>query len=455
MERAAATVTPKRAVATQQTKRREEMIAGFTFMFPAVFILFVFMIIPLGVALFFSITDWSGQTPLGQTLTPASGAVVFTNQSADEITISAGTIVTAGEGDDLKEYRVLAPVTLAAGAGSTVEAPIEAVTAGEDGNSRPDAITGLPPDLIERVTVTNPARVRGGLDDAYQLVGLRNYEQVLISGRRVDDFYTALKNTMYYVLGVVPTQTLIALLLASVVNQRWLRGRGFFRTAFYFPSITSSVVISLIFVFLFSRSGPVNGLLNIIPGYESITWLDNADGVLHNFLALFGITRQSAPFLADTQFLNLSLWDWLSGPSVTMLTIMLLAIWTTIGTMMVIYLAALQGIPGQVYEAAKVDGATGWQTFRFITFPLLRPTTFFVVTIGLIGTFQVFDQVYVISKGEPEDTTLTIAYLVYRNAFGSDPAMGRAAATAIVLFIIIFVFTLLQRRLTGGDRAEA
>jgi multiple sugar transport system permease protein len=120
---------------------------------------------------------------------------------------------------------------------------------------------------------------------------------------------------------------------------------------------------------------------------------------------------------------------------------------------MIIYLAALQNIPAHVYEAAYVDGATSWQTFRKITVPLLRPTTFFVVTLGLIGTFQVFDQVFVISSGGPAKTTLTIAYLVYNNGFRNS-AMGVAAATAILLFIIIFAFTLLQRRLVGGEKAN-
>jgi multiple sugar transport system permease protein len=293
-------------------------------------------------------------------------------------------------------------------------------------------------------------------EGAYEFVGLQNYQSLLVSGRRVADFYTALKNTVYYVIGVVPTQTLIALVLAVILNQKWLKGRGFFRTAFYFPSITSSVVISLIFVFLFTRGGPVNGLLQaIFPNFSPITWLDNADGIIHNILGLFGVTEQTVGPWAQTEIFRISLWDWISGPSVTMLMIMLLAIWTTIGTMMVIYLAALQNIPGQVFEAATVDGATTWQTFRFITLPLLRPTTFFVVTIGLIGTFQVFDQVYIVSKGEPQDTTLTIAYLVYRNAFDpQQPLMGLASATAIVLFIIIFIFTLLQRRITGSDQAN-
>ncbi|MFQ3660249.1 MAG: sugar ABC transporter permease, partial [Anaerolineae bacterium] len=148
---------------------------------------------------------------------------------------------------------------------------------------------------------------------------------------------------------------------------------------------------------------------------------------------------------ASTRVAGLTLWDWLSGPSVTMFTIMILNTWTTIGTLMVIYLAALQNIPGSVYEASSIDGANAWQQFRLITVPLLAPTTFFVVTIGLIGTFQVFDQIFVISSGGPAKTTLTIAYIVYTNGF-QNSEMGLAAATALVLFVIIFIFTLIQRR---------
>src|SRR5215813_6052903 len=142
----------------------------------------------------------------------------------------------------------------------------------------------------------------------YQLVGLQNYQSLLITGRRVQDFYTALKNTVYYVLGVVPTQTIIALVLAVILNQRWLKIRGFFRTAFYFPSITSSVVISLIFVFMFTKGGPVNGLLQgLFPNFTPVTWLDNADGVLHNFLGLFGITKSTIGAWGSTTFLNITL----------------------------------------------------------------------------------------------------------------------------------------------------
>jgi len=185
----------------------------------------------------------------------------------------------------------------------------------------------------------------------------------------------------------------------------------------------------------------------LFSGYENnqfINWLDDPRGIIHILLGQFGVTRTSVGDWASNRMFGNTLWEWISGPSVTMSTIMILNAWTTIGTMMVIFLAALQNIPNHVYEAAAIDGANGWQIFRRITVPLLRPTTFFVVTLGLIGCFQVFDQVYVISSGGPAKTTYTIAYMVYLNGFDRS-AMGLAAATAIVLFFIIFTFTLLQR----------
>jgi len=252
---------------------------------------------------------------------------------------------------------------------------------------------------------------------------------------------------VYYSLGVVPAQTVIALFLAIIVNQKFLKAKGFFRTAFYFPSITSSVAISVVFLWLFNK----NGIINIISGLN-VTWTDDLHGVFQNFLGLFGITIRTAPgWLIHTTVLGQTLWNWISGPSVSMLAIMILATWTTVGTLMLIFLAALQDIPVPLNEAAAVDGATRWQIFRKITVPLLRPTTFFIITIGLIGTLQMFDQSFVISggTGNPAGTTLTVALVVYRNAFGSYNA-GLGAATAFVLFVIIMIFTLIQRRITGN-----
>lgn len=284
-------------------------------------------------------------------------------------------------------------------------------------------------------------------------IGVDNYENVLAGGGiRQSDFFKALKNTTYFALGVVPVQTILALLLAVVVNQKMLRFKNFFRTAYYFPSITSSVAISLIFLFLYQRSGLINNVLETITfgAWEPIAWMSDARGLIHIVLESLGITLRDGPEFLRTQLLGLTVWDWISGPSVALTAIMIMNIWTTIGTMMIIFIAALQDIPSSVYEAASVDGATAWPTFRRITVPMLRPTIFFVVTLGLIGTYQVFDQIYVMSSGGPAKTTLTMAFMVYRNGFRNSE-MGLGAAIAILLFIIIFVLTLIQRRITGSE----
>lgn len=285
------------------------------------------------------------------------------------------------------------------------------------------------------------------------LIGLQNYEELLLRGGiRQADFFKALKNTTYFALGVVPLQTALALFFAVVINQRMLRFKGFFRTAYYFPSITSSIAISLLFLFFYQKSGLINQILEALTfgGWESIAWLSDARGLTHIILGWFGITLRSGPEWLRAELLGLSVWDWISGPSVALMAIMLMNTWTTIGTLMVIFVAALQDVPRSVYEAASIDGATGWTTFRKITLPLLRPTTFFVVTLGMIGTFQVFDQVYVMSSGGPAKTTLTMAYMVYRNGF-LNSEMGLGAAIALLLFIIIFTLTLIQRRITEGS----
>ncbi|MDQ3250449.1 MAG: sugar ABC transporter permease [Chloroflexota bacterium] len=285
-------------------------------------------------------------------------------------------------------------------------------------------------------------------------VGLDNYYEILFKGgNRQADFFKGLKNTSYFALGVVPLQTSIALLLAIVINQRLLRFKGFFRTAFYFPSITSSIAISLLFLFFYQKSGLINQILETLTfgAWESVAWMADARGLFHIILGWFGVTLRDGPGWFRNDFLALPIWDWISGPSVALLAIMLQNTWTTIGTLMLIFVAALQDVPREVYEAANMDGANTWTTFRKITLPLLRSTTFFVITLGLIGTFQVFDQVYVMSAGGPAKTTMTMAYMVYQNGF-RDSAMGLGAAIALCLFVIIFTLTMIQRRFTEGAK---
>jgi multiple sugar transport system permease protein len=274
-------------------------------------------------------------------------------------------------------------------------------------------------------------------------VGGENYAELLAGGGLPQrDFATSLRNNAYYVLLVVPIQTALSLALAVLVNRQLLRGRGFFRTAFYFPSVTSSVAITVVFLFLFTSTGAINRVLAAL-SVDGPNWIADPRGVLHIILGVVGVDRppgalQSAPFL------GLSWWEWLAGPSVAFCMYIVMAIFTTSGTFMLLFLAALQNISGEVQEAAEVDGATAWQRLRYVTIPMLRPTIFTVVTLGLIGTWQVFDQIYTGTRGSPGKTTLTPAYLSYETSF-VDQQWGEGAAIAFILFAIIVVMTIVQR----------
>jgi len=279
-------------------------------------------------------------------------------------------------------------------------------------------------------------------------VGANNYKDLFLKdGLTRQTFMQSIGNTFYYVLLVVPLQTITSLLLALVVNNKLLKGKSFFRTAFYFPSVTSSIAISTVFLFLFSNSGAVNGLLKLF-GITGPQWFSDSRGLLHLLLGLFGADN---PSWAQGQIFGRSLWDWLSGPSVAMCVIIILAIWTTTGTFMLMFLAALQDLPVEIDEAAALDGVSAWQKFRLVTVPMLRPAVFLVVTLGLIGTWQVFDQIYVMGKGAPDGTTMTPAFLSYSQSFTSLK-YGTGAAMAFIVFIIIVVLTWFQRRVMREDK---
>jgi multiple sugar transport system permease protein len=244
--------------------------------------------------------------------------------------------------------------------------------------------------------------------DLSRFVGLDNYLQMFHDPR----FQRALWNTSLYSLGVVPVQVCLALALALIVNSR-IRGKTFFRVIYFLPTVTSTVAVSVMFLFLFKK-----------------------DGLVNHVLGWFGIPGRS----------------WFLDVDFALPSIMLMAVWTTVGQFMVIYLAGLQDIPQDLYEAAEVDGAGPWRKFWHITLPLLKPTTFFIVVMSIIGTFQVFDQMYVISKGEggPLDATLTVVLYLYNVAF-KDFKMGYASAIAFFLFFVILILTLIQRRIFGEE----
>jgi multiple sugar transport system permease protein len=276
-----------------------------------------------------------------------------------------------------------------------------------------------------------------------QPVGLDNYAAILTeTGLAQRDFGTALRNNLYYVLLVVPLQTALALFLAVQVNRRVLRGRGVFRTAFYFPSVTSSIAITTIFLWLFLGSGAVNATLAVL-GIEGPNWMADPTGIIHGALAGLGVAGPPEALTADGP-LGLTWWSWLSGPSVAMCVLIIMAIFTTSGTFMLLFLAALQNVSGEIDEAASLDGAGSLRKFFSVTLPMLKPTLFTVITLGLIGTWQVFDQVYLIQNGDPGKTTLTPAYLAFTQSF-QELEYGQGAAIAFILFGIIVAFTVLQR----------
>lgn len=265
-------------------------------------------------------------------------------------------------------------------------------------------------------------------------VGGVNYQKVLVdSGLAQRDFGTAIRNNLYYVLLVVPLQTALSLFLAVQVNRRLLKGRGFFRTAFYFPSVTSSIAITTIFIFLFTSSGAVNQVIGWF-GVQGPNWFSNPSGI---FSAVTGGVPGDGP-------LGLNWAAWLSGPSVAMCVLIILAIFTTSGTFMLLFLAALQNVGEEIEDAASVDGAGAFRKFFSVTLPMLKPTLFTVLTLGLIGTWQVFDQIYLTGGGDPGKTTLTPAFLAYDTSF-YNLKWGQGAAIAFVLFGIIVGLTLLQR----------
>lgn len=239
-------------------------------------------------------------------------------------------------------------------------------------------------------------------------VGTANYNYIF----HIDPvFWTAIGNTVEYSIIVVTFQTVIAFTLALIVNQN-IRGKTFFRTMFYFPSVTSSVAITLLFMYLFNNLGLVNAVL-----------------------AHFGITGP----------------NWIGSPKYVLKSIMGLNIWTTTGTLMVIFLASLQNVPRDTLEAAAIDGATGAQAVRRIILPQIRPAIFFVVATGLIGTLQVFDQAFIVSQGSggPENATTTAVLYIYNMAF-TNGYYGVAAAASFVLFCFIFVATIAVRRFIEG-----
>ena len=233
-----------------------------------------------------------------------------------------------------------------------------------------------------------------------QYTGLANYQKVFTDPIAQKTFV----NTFYYTFASVPIGMLLALLLAILLNQK-LRGLSFFRTAFYLPVISSTVAISVIFVWV----------------------LDPSYGLLNRALGLIGIS----PI------------PWLTSPQWAMPAVILVTVWRSLGFNMIIFLAALQEIPEELHDAAKIDGASSRQKFLRVVIPLISPAIFFVTVTSIINSFQSFDLVYNMTKGGPARATYLIGYYIWEQAF-KYLNMGYGASIAFVLFFLILIVTLVQ-----------
>lgn len=228
-----------------------------------------------------------------------------------------------------------------------------------------------------------------------------------------DRFLASLKNTIIYCIGTVPLTLAAALGLAVILNQK-VKGRNFFRTVSFFPYVASLVAVAAVWNMLFSpqKSGPVNMILYHL-----------------------GVAAKDLP-------------KWAADPDWVMFTVVLFSVWKNMGYYMVIYLAGLQGINAELYEAASLDGANTWQRFRYITWPQLQPTTFFVTIMLTINCFKVYDIVYMLaggSNGVLNKSAIVLVYHIYEEAFRNWD-LGYASAVAMILFLLVLAVTLIQFR---------
>jgi multiple sugar transport system permease protein len=267
-----------------------------------------------------------------------------------------------------------------------------------------------------------------------QWTGIENYR------RAVDDpqFRQVLYNTLNYVLYSVPLTVLAALGIASLLNTQ-IFGKQAFRTIYFIPYVTTWVAVSIVFKYVFNEQfGLTNYILHSFR-LPTFGWLNEPRGIIEMlFRDGFGLK------------LHRPLHPLIAGPSLAMFAVILTSVWRDVGYFMVIFLAGLQNIDKTFYEAAEIDGASNWQRFRHVTWPLLSPTTFFVLVVSLIAAFKVFVPMYIMTPGgTPGGTTETLVSYLFKVGFTGYQEKGYASAIAYILFVIILVITVLQNRIIG------
>ncbi len=261
-------------------------------------------------------------------------------------------------------------------------------------------------------------------------VGFANYARMLSDAR----FWQSVLNTVFFVLGVVPAGLLIPLFLAMLLRRK-LAGKSFYRTIYFLPVVTSAVAISVVWTWLYNpEAGPINQIITALGG-EPLLWLREPRGIFDMMLSPLGIHPKGI----------------LAGPSLALVSLMMVSVWKSTGYNTVLFLAGLENIDESYYEAARLDGAGAWGTFRHITWPLLSPTTYYVLIMSTIVSFKTFALVYVMTPppgGGPLGTTNVMVFYLFQKAFDRFD-IGYASAISVFLFLILLSLTIVQRRIAG------
>jgi len=262
-----------------------------------------------------------------------------------------------------------------------------------------------------------------------KFIALQNYAKMIYDA----EFWQSMINTFWLVIIVVPISLVLSLFFANLLNSI-KKLKSFFRSVYFIPTVTSMVAISIVWKIIFNQqTGLANFFMEKI-GIDPLAWLAESRGIFQLLFANFGIDLPS----------------WLGGPSLALFCIIIVTIWKGLGYNTIIYLAGLQNIPNVYYEAADIDGAGKIKQFFKITWPLISPTTYYVLMMTTIVTFQVFSQIYLMTGppvGGPLGTTKVIVYFLFEKGFGESNDLSYASAIALVLFAIILLLTLLQKKL--------
>jgi len=265
-----------------------------------------------------------------------------------------------------------------------------------------------------------------------EFVGFKNYVDALTADPR---FGQAMLATAYYVIGTVPVGLILGLIIANLLAGK-IRGRAVYRTVYFLPYVTSVVAAAAVWLWMLYPAPAEWGLANSVMkslGLPPQFWVEESKGIFRLIAERFGSTLPG----------------WAAGPSLSLVCVMAFSVWQSLGFEIVVLLAALTTVPKEIYEAAAVDGATGWRRMRHITIPLISPTLFFLLIVSTIRAFRVFNQVYIMASKETAGTADTATVYIF-NTFYVGGRVGYGSATAMILFLILLAVTLLQMRVLGA-----